>query len=170
MKRNLKNVFSAVCFCLALAVTTLLSTSFSNAEHVPFERQAMQLDSVEWQTNSDIAGVQSAGVVGDPSSTELYAMRGKMEAGTVFPAHVHPDNRITTVVSGVMYCGVGEQFDPSDAIAYPAGSIIYTASGTPHFMWSKDGEAIAQETGFGPTGIMFSANHSLSTLKSCKHL
>lgn len=157
MKRNLQSIFSAVCFFLALAVLTFLSTGLSNAEKVSLESQTMQLDSVEWQTNPNIAGVQNAIVVGDPYSIELYAMLGKMDAGTVFPAHVHPDNRITTVVSGVMYYGVGEQFNPNDTMAYPVGSIIYTAAGTPHFMWSKEGEALAQETGFGPTGITFAA-------------
>lgn len=157
MNRNLKSVSSVVCFFLTVVVITLLSTGLSIAGDASFEGQTMQLERVEWRTNPNIAGIQSAIVVGDPASANLYAMLGKMDAGTVFPAHVHPDNRITTVVFGVMYYGVGEQFDPNNATAYPAGSIIYTAAGTPHFMWSKDGEAIAQETGFGPTGIAFAA-------------
>ncbi|MEO1390378.1 MAG: cupin domain-containing protein [Cyanobacteria bacterium J06634_6] len=157
MKRNLKNAFSVACFSLALSIITLLNAGLSIAEHASSESQATQLNSIEWRINPNIAGVQSAIVVGDPSSPQLYAMLGKMDAGTVFPAHVHPDSRITTVVSGVMYYGIGEQFDPSNIAAYPAGSIIYTAAGTPHFMWSKDGETIAQETGFGPSGIAFTA-------------
>ena len=57
-----------------------------------------------------------------------------------------------------MYYGVGERFDPANATAYPAGLIIYTAAGIPHFMRTKEGEAIAQETDFGPTGITFAAD------------
>ena len=159
MKRNLKGIFLVVGFFLVFAATTLFNTELSHAGNSSVDGQTIQLESIEWRANSSIAGVQSAIAVGDPSDTGLYALLGKMAVRTVFPAHVHPDNRITTVISGVMYYGVGEQFNPNNALAYPAGSIVYTAAGTPHFMWSKDGEVIAQETGFGPTGITFAADN-----------
>lgn len=58
----------------------------------------------------------------------------------------------------MMYYGVGEQFDRTKAKLYPAGSVVYTPAGTPHFMYVQDDETVMQETGFGPTGIMFTTN------------
>lgn len=78
-----------------------------------------------------------------------------MAAGVRFPAHTHPDARLTTVVSGVMYYGVGRRFGEVELKPYPAGSVVYTPAGTPHVMWAKDGETVMQETGYGPTGLEF---------------
>ena len=75
--------------------------------------------------------------------------------------NIHPDDRITTVISGVMYHGIGEENDPNNIQSYPAGSVVYTPAGTPHYMWAKDGQTVMQETGIGPTGIEF-ANASLN--------
>ncbi|MGF1514069.1 MAG: cupin domain-containing protein [Elainellaceae cyanobacterium] len=75
-----------------------------------------------------------------------------MAADTVFPAHRHPDPRITTVLSGVMHYGTGEAFDADKVQPYPAGSVVCTPANLPHFMWVS-GEAVMQETGFGPTGL-----------------
>lgn len=106
-----------------------------------------------WEDNPDVPGVQSAIGVGDPTGTELYTMFGKMDEDVRFPAHTHPDARLTTVLSGTMYYGVGESFDGARLEAYPAGSVVYTPPNTPHVMWAKDGETIMQETGHGPTGL-----------------
>lgn len=145
----LKRVFLLACFLLALSLSALA---------VPVsavESQAVVPDNIQWNPNSDIVGVESAIAIGDPAGSELYVLLGKMDEGTVFPAHVHPDNRITTVLSGVMYYGTGAQFEPDNAQSYPTGSVVYTPAGLPHYMWSKDGELVAQETGFGPTGLEF---------------
>ena len=64
-------------------------------------------------------------------------------------------DRITTVISGVMYYGVGGQSDLNSIQSYPAGSVVYTPAGTTHYIWAKDGEIVMQETGRGPTGIEF---------------
>lgn len=113
---------------------------------------------LKWASNPNIPGVQNARVVGDSSKPELYVSFGKLQQGTIFPAHTHPDARITTVISGVMYYGVGEEFDQAHVTAYPAGSVVYTPSGVPHIMWAKDGETLVQEAGYGPSGSSFISN------------
>ena len=52
-----------------------------------------------WEDNPAVPGVQNAAGVGDPTKPQLYTSFGKMEEGTRFPAHTHPDARITTVSS-----------------------------------------------------------------------
>jgi len=117
--------------------------------------QTVLLENLEWIPSPKFAGVESASVLGNLSDSELYVLFGKMDGGAMFPAHTHPDARITTVISGVMYYGVGAQFDRMNIQLYPAGSVIYTPAGITHFMWVKEGEAVMQETGTGPTGIKF---------------
>ena len=111
-----------------------------------------------WEDNPDVPGVQNAAGVGDPTKKELYTSFGKIEEGVKFPAHTHPDARITTVLSGTMHYGIGERFDRTRFEPYPAGSVIYTPPGTPHIMWAKSGEIVVQETGYGPTDIEFASD------------
>jgi quercetin dioxygenase-like cupin family protein len=111
-----------------------------------------------WEDNPEVSGVQNAAGVGDPTKPELYTSFGKMQEGVRFPAHTHPDARITTVLSGVMYYGVGERSGNVEFEPYPAGSVIYTPPGTPHVMWAKSGEIVVQETGYGPTDLEFTSD------------
>lgn len=157
-----KNVWFAL-FVGLIAVTVLplitnqnfAETGASNNSNLQAQVQAANPSDLPWNPNPDIAGVESAIALGNPSKAKLYVLYGKMVSGTVFPAHTHPDDRITTVISGVMYYGVGEKFDRTNLSPYAAGSVIYTPAETPHFMWVEDNEAVMQEAGFGPTGMKF---------------
>ena len=108
---------------------------------------------LEWEANPDIEGVASTTAIGDPTSKGLYVAFGRMAQDAAFPPHSHPDDRLTTVISGTMYYGVGEEFDETNMTAYPAGSVVFTPANTPHFMWAQDGETVMQEAGDGPTGL-----------------
>lgn len=112
-------------------------------------------DQVELQPNPDVDGVSNAPIAGDPSTEGSFSGLGLMEADAVFPAHAHPDDRFTTVLSGTMYYGVGEEFSAEDSLAYPVGSVVFTPAGVPHWMWAPDGDILLQETGAGPTGTEF---------------
>lgn len=104
---------------------------------------------------SPVAGVESAALIGDSSQAELYVSTGKIAEGVVFPVHTHSDARLSTVVSGNMYYGVGEIFEEVEFTPYPVGTVVYTPPNTPHWMWAKDGEIIVQESGFGPSETTF---------------
>lgn len=136
-----------VAFCLGSSPTRAQGLASEAAS------QAVKPEEVKWVRNPLVPGVASASVVGDPAKPGLYVLLGRMDKGTIFPAHRHPDARITTVISGVMYYGTGPVADRETMQAYPAGSIVHTPSGIPHSMWSRDGETVMQETGFGPTGM-----------------
>jgi quercetin dioxygenase-like cupin family protein len=70
-------------------------------------------------------------------------------------AHKHPEDRIYTVISGVFYVGLGDQFDDDKLQAYPPGSVIVLPGGTFHFHWAKSGEYITQVTAIGPLGLEY---------------
>ena len=112
-------------------------------------------DDLEWQPNPEVEGVENAAGVGNLEEEGLYAALGRMSEGAIFPAHTHTDDRLTTVISGTMYYGVGEEFDEDNMTAYPAGSVIFTPAGTPHFMSVQEEQAVIQESGDGPSGTEF---------------
>jgi hypothetical protein len=56
------------------------------------------------------------------------------------------------ILSGTLYYGVGDQWDESKLIAFPAGTFMSEPPKMSHFAWAKDGEVVLQVTGIGPTG------------------
>jgi hypothetical protein len=55
--------------------------------------------------------VRLAVVVGRPSEPAPYTIRVKVPAGVKLMPHRHPEDRVYTVISGVFYIGLGDQFD-----------------------------------------------------------
>ena len=73
-----------------------------------------------------------------------------MPSGVKLMPHIHPEDRVYTVMSGVFYIGLGDQFDGDKVRAYPPGSVIVLPGNTPHFHWAKSGEYVIQVTAIGP--------------------
>ena len=55
-------------------------------------------------------GAKLAQVVGDPSKPGPYVVRVTVPDGVRMMPHVHPEDRVYTVISGVFYIGLGELF------------------------------------------------------------
>jgi quercetin dioxygenase-like cupin family protein len=94
-------------------------------------------------------------LVGNPKLVGPYVTRVKVPAGVILMPHIHPEDRIYTVISGVFYIGLGSKFDASKLKAYPPGSVIILPGNTPHFHWAKSGEYVTQITAYGPLGISY---------------
>jgi quercetin dioxygenase-like cupin family protein len=99
--------------------------------------------------------VRLAILVGHPSEPGPYVIRVKVPLDVKLQPHVHPEDRIYTVMSGVFYVGRGSRFDGARVIAYPPGSVIVLPGDTPHFHWAKSGEYITQVTATGPLGLKY---------------
>ena len=97
--------------------------------------------------------VRLAVVAGQPSEPGPYMIRVRVPGGVKLMPHRHSEDRIYTVISGVFYIGVGEEFDPEKLEAYPPGSVIVLPGNTPHFHWAKSGEYISQVTAIGAAGL-----------------
>jgi quercetin dioxygenase-like cupin family protein len=65
-------------------------------------------------------------------------------SGVKLMPHRHPEDRVYTVMSGVFYIGLGDQFDGDKVEAYPPGSVIVLPGNTSHFHWAKSGEYVIQ--------------------------
>jgi quercetin dioxygenase-like cupin family protein len=99
--------------------------------------------------------VRLAVVMGEPSQPGPYVIRVKMPSGVKLMPHKHSEDRIYTVMSGVFYIGLGEQFDGDAVQAYPPGSVVVLPGNTSHFHWAKSGEYVTQVSAIGPLGLEY---------------
>ena len=113
-------------------------------------------EDVEWKPFPAFPpSVRLAVVVGEPAKPGPYVIRVKVPSGVKLMPHRHPEDRIYTVMSGVFYIGLGEEFDADKLKAYPPGSVIVLPGDTAHFHWAKSGEYVTQVTAIGPLGIAY---------------
>ena len=82
-------------------------------------------------------------------------IRVKLPKGTKMMPHRHPEDRVYTVLSGVFYIGLGEEFDETKLSAFGPGSLIVLPGNQAHFHWAKSGEYVTQVTAVGPLGLEY---------------
>jgi len=99
--------------------------------------------------------VRLAIVVGQPSEPGPYTIRVRVPHGVKIMPHRHSEDRVYTVISGVFYIGLGDQYDADKLQAYPPGSVIVLPGNTSHFHWAKSSEYVTQVTAIGPLGLEY---------------
>ena len=113
-------------------------------------------EDIEWKPFAAFPpAARLAVLVGDPTQPGPYVIRVKMPSGAKLMPHRHPEVRIYTVMSGVFYTGLGDQFDGEKVKAYPPGCLVVLPGDTPHFHWAKSGEYVTQVTAIGPLGLEY---------------
>jgi quercetin dioxygenase-like cupin family protein len=118
--------------------------------------RAVLSEDVDWKPFPAFPpSVRLAVVVGKPSEPGPYTIRVKVPHGVKLMPHQHPEDRVYTVISGVFYIGLGDQFDPNKLEAYPPGSVVVLPGNTSHFHWAKSSEYITQVSAIGPLGIEY---------------
>jgi hypothetical protein len=130
----------------------------NNASHQPGEYafKSVLPDDVNWKPFSSFPpSVRLAVILGQPSETGPYTIRVRVPNGIKLMPHKHPEDRVYTVISGVFYIGLGDQFDPDALRAYPPGSVIVLPGDTSHFHWARSGEYVTQVTAMGPLGLEY---------------
>lgn len=94
-------------------------------------------------------------LVGHPEEAAPYTIRVKVPDGVKLMPHRHPEDRVYTVISGVFYIGLGNQFEADKLEAYLPGAVIVLPGNTSHFHWAKSGEYITQVTAIGPLSLEY---------------
>jgi quercetin dioxygenase-like cupin family protein len=118
--------------------------------------RAVLSEDIDWRPFGAFPpSVRLAVVVGQPSEAGPYTIRVKVPRGVKLMPHRHQEDRVYTVISGVFYIGLGDEFDPDKLQAYPPGSVIVLPGNTPHFHWAKSGEYVTQVTAIGPLGLEY---------------
>ena len=149
-----------VTLVLVLSFTISTITAVSAQTNAP---AAIVSDELNWISPAPIAGLQFTWIHGNETDSGLYLLRVKLESGAKIPAHTHPDQRISTVLSGTLYVGFGqafdEFFDQNALLAIEAGDAYIVPAQTPHFIWAKTGDVEYQEAGVGPTATQIIKNN-----------
>ena len=113
-------------------------------------------EEIEWKPFAAFPpSARLAIVVGEPAREGPYTIRVKLPRGTKMMPHSHPEDRMYTVISGIYYIGLGDNFDAEKLHAYPPGSVIILPGDTSHFHWAKSGEYVTQVTAIGPLGLEY---------------
>lgn len=94
-------------------------------------------------------------LVGEPTKPGPYLIRVKVPGGVRLMPHKHPEDRIYTVISGVFYIGLGEQFEEGKLTAHAPGSVLVLPGGQAHFHYAKSGEYVTQVSALGPLGLAY---------------
>lgn len=116
--------------------------------------KAILAEDVDWRPFPAFPpSVRLAVVVGQPTENGPYTIRVKVPGGVKLMPHRHPEDRVYTVISGVFYIGLGDQFDADKLQAYPPGAVVVLPGDTSHFHWARSGEYITQVTAIGPLGL-----------------
>lgn len=118
--------------------------------------KAILPEDTDWETFAAFPpSARLAVIVGHPAEPGPYLIRVKVPHGVKLMPHRHPEDRMYTVISGIFYIGLGDQFDPDKLEAYPPGTVIVLPGNTSHFHLAKSGEYITQVTAIGPLGMEY---------------
>jgi quercetin dioxygenase-like cupin family protein len=118
--------------------------------------KAILSEDIDWKTFAAFPpSVRLAVIVGQPSQPGPYLIRVRVPDGVKLMPHKHPEDRVYTVMSGVFYIGLGEEFDANKLEAYPPGTVIILPGNTSHFHWAKSGEYVTQVSAIGPLGLEY---------------
>lgn len=105
--------------------------------------------------SSNISGIQVIVIHGNPSAKGLYTILLKVPANTKIAAHLHPDDRVATVITGPWYFGYGDVFGKSKLKKLTAGSIYSEVENQNHFAMTGKEPVVLEITGYGPSGVTY---------------
>lgn len=134
---------------LALLAGCLLATG-CNTVSAPAVHDHF-LHGITYAPVGNATNMGAAFLVGAPTQPGLYTIRVHLKDGGLMPPHSHPDDRMITVLSGVLHYGFGTTANPNATKAYPAGSTFLAKANDPHYAIGK-GDVVYQESGMAPTG------------------
>jgi hypothetical protein len=137
---------------VGLAIAVLLpGATMADDQHV-----IAQPDSLKWAAAPPVLpkGAQITVLYGDPDKAEPFVFRLKFPASYKVAAHMHPNDYDVTVLSGTMYLGMGDNFDPARGDGLIAGGYLHLPKGMHHYEWTND-ETVIQLSGVGPVGMTY---------------
>src|SRR5580698_2278126 len=123
-----------------ITATTSESREGTGRPHQPGESvfRSILSEDVEWKSFPPFPPeARLAILVGNPLEAGIFVVRVKLPHGVKMMPHQHSEDRIYTVISGVFYVGLGDQFDADKLKAYPPGAVIVLPGNSSHFHWAK---------------------------------
>ena len=100
-------------------------------------------------------GAKIAVLLGDPGKAEPFVIRMLVPAGGYRIApHWHTQDEQLTVISGMLYIGLGDKFSKRGAHALPRGGFHFLPGKEHHYAFSN-GRTVVQINGNGPFDINY---------------
>ncbi|HBG08233.1 MAG: hypothetical protein A2075_04885 [Geobacteraceae bacterium GWC2_58_44] len=140
-----------------LSATSLITTSLAVQAADTMDRAIfVNADELRWDNAppSLPGGAKMTVLLGDPSKPGPFVLRFKTDGEYKIPPHFHSRAEALTVISGTLYLGGGEKFDPTVAHALSAGGFHYLPAKVPHFAFSK-APTVVEIHGEGPFDIVY---------------
>ena len=99
-------------------------------------------------------GAQLSVLQGDPGKPGVFAVRLMVPGGYRIAPHWHSQDEALTVISGTLYLGMGDKYDPGTARGLAAGGFHYLPAKAHHYAFAKK-PTVVQINGNGPFDIMY---------------
>jgi hypothetical protein len=141
------------------AIRSFLSSGEQAAMLRPTRLDAAQVDALGRASGgagtSELHGVQTTLLSGDPNAPGPYAFEIRVPAHTRIAAHTHRDNRTALVVSGDWHFGYGQTAAETATVTLGPGSFYTEPAGMAHFAFTGDAPTVVYITGQGPTDTQY---------------
>lgn len=144
----------ALAACFFMPASAVMAQSLPEMRMTPDEIRAISVDNNQIGS-SNVPGVHTKVVFGDPSKVGFYSILLFVPAHTTIQAHSHRDNRMATVISGDWHFGYGKQFDGKLLKTLTPGSVYSEPGGDNHFARTDSDPVIVQISGYGPTDTRY---------------
>ena len=151
-------LFAVVLCCLAVAQDSTKSTS-KQAAAKPVSKSAPAAKKNAFTPDQIVygpapaflqPGASLAVLEGNPmGATGDYTVRLKVPDGYKIAPHWHPKRENVTVISGTLKVGMGDKFDESKMMSFPASSFAYLDPSMHHYAMGS-GETVVQIHGMAP--------------------
>ena len=126
-------------------------TAFASAVLAEPVFHAVKPDEIAWKEVRRVPPLLRAMIHSEQDKPGSFTFRVRAAAGHRLLPHTHPDERVITVLEGTYWSAVGDSWDETKLIAFPAGSFYVVPAGVPHFSAVLDGATTFQESGTGPS-------------------
>ena len=100
------------------------------------------------------AGAQLSVLQGDPGKSGPFVVRLMLPGGYKIAPHWHSQDEYLTVISGTLYLGSGDRYEPSTARGLAAGGFHYLPARAHHYVYAKK-PTVVQVNGTGPFDITY---------------
>lgn len=138
--------------CLALLSTAFAQQKPALPKRATHAKNTFTADEIQWGPAPAFipVGAELAVLEGNPMGiTGAYTLRLKMPDNYRIAPHWHPKREKLTVLTGTLKVGMGDQFNESKMMSFPAGSFAYLDPSMHHFAASS-GATIIQIHGASP--------------------
>jgi quercetin dioxygenase-like cupin family protein len=154
-------MFRVIAFCLPALLSGVGHAQAQISENGQFRLTLQDVKAIKTKDGANAPGssnysaVKEIVVMGDPAKQGIYMILLEIAPDTKIAAHLHPDQRLATVLSGTWYFGYGDKFDETQLKKLTAGSIYSEVAGQNHFAMTGKEPVIVEITGYGPSGVKY---------------